>query len=84
MKILLLYFGRPGENLNIKREFADIPDSTATLADLLAWLHLRGDNWKHELSDSRIRCSINKEFAAWSAKINERDEVAIFSPISGG
>ncbi len=84
MKILLLYFGRPGENLKIKREFADVPDSATTLADLLAWLRLRGDNWEHELIDGRIRCAINKEFAVWSAKINERDEVAIFSPISGG
>ena len=84
MKIILLYFGRPGENLKMKREFADIPDNTATLADLLAWLRLRGDNWKHEISEGRIRCAINMEFAAWSAKINERDEVAIFSPISGG
>ena len=84
MKILLLYFGRPGENLNIKRELADIPDTTSTLAELLAWLRLRGENWKHELSESRIRCAINKEFSSRTARIREQDEVAIFSPISGG
>lgn len=84
MKIKLLYFGRPGENLKVKHELADIPDNTPTLADLLAWLRLRGENWKHELIETRIRCAINHEFADWTASIKEQDEVAIFSPISGG
>ena len=84
MKILLLYFGRPGENLKIKRELAEIPDSTSTLADLLAWLRLRGENWRLELDEDRIRCAVNQEFVSWTAKIRAQDEVAIFSPISGG
>ena len=84
MKIKLLYFGRPGENLMVRRELADIPDTTTTLGDLLAWLRLRGDIWKHELNETRIRCAINQEFSGWAASIKEQDEVAIFSPISGG
>lgn len=84
MKIKLLYFGRPGENLKIRHELADIPDGISTLAELLAWLRLRGESWAHELGESRVRCAINQEFAAWAAPINELDEVAIFSPISGG
>lgn len=84
MKITLLYFGRPAENLKIKRELADIPDDTASLSDLLAWLRLRGENWARELSETRIRCAINQEFAPGTANIREQDEVAIFSPISGG
>ena len=84
MKISLLYFGRPSENLRIKRELAEIPDSTSTLADLLAWLRLRGENWRNELNEDSIRCALNKEFVACTAQIREQDEVAIFSPISGG
>ena len=84
MKVKLLYFGRPGENLKIKHELAEIPDGTSTLADLLAWLRLRGENWARELGETRIRCAINQEFVTRTANIREQDEVAIFSPISGG
>jgi len=51
---------------------------------LLAWLRLRGDSWAQELTESRVRCAINQEFAEWTAQIRERDEIALFSPISGG
>ena len=84
MKIKLLYFGRPAENLKVKHELAEVPETTSTLADLLAWLRLRGENWQHELNAVRIRCAINQEFSPLTASLKEQDEVAIFSPISGG
>ena len=84
MKITVLYFGRPAENLKIRQELADVPNVTSTLADLLAWLRLRGENWQQELGEGRIRCAINQEFSPVTANLKEQDEVAIFSPISGG
>ena len=84
MKIELLYFGRPGERLNVSRETVDAPDDLTTLAELLAWLRSRGEKWEHELADNRVRCAINQEFSGLSASIKEHDEIAIFSPISGG
>jgi len=84
MQITLLYFGRPSENLKLSQETVQLPAGVATLAELLAWLRLRGDNWAAELTESRVRCAINQEFSAWTAPIKDRDEVALFSPISGG
>jgi len=84
MKISLLYFGRPREHLNTSSEIADVPDNVATLAELLDWLRKRGDNWAQELADNRVRCALNQEMTDLSACISEKDEVAIFSPISGG
>lgn len=84
MKIELVYFGRPGERLNISRETAGVPEGLSTLAALLAWLRLRGEKWEHELADNRVRCAINQEFSGLAASISEHDEIAIFSPISGG
>lgn len=84
MKVKLLYFGRPAENLKVRQELADIPNDTATLSDLLTGLRLRGEIWQHELSEGRIRCAINQEFSPLTAHLQEQDEVAIFSPISGG
>lgn len=84
MKIQLLYFGRPRENLKLDSETAEVPDNVTTLAELLAWLRARGTNWEQELANNRVRCAINQEMADLSAKIHAGDEVALFSPISGG
>jgi sulfur-carrier protein len=84
MQIDILYFGRPGENLKLSHETVNLPAGISTLGELLAWLRLRGDAWAQELTESRVRCAINQEFAAWTAQIRERDEIAFFSPISGG
>jgi len=84
MKIELLYFGRPSENLKLARETVNLPAEISTLGELLAWLRLRGDVWAQELTESRVRCAINQEFAGLTAQIKEHDEIALFSPISGG
>ncbi len=84
MKIKLLYFGRPRENLKLSNETADLPPGIATVADMLAWLRQRGPEWAAELAESRVRCAVNQELGALSAALHDGDEVAIFSPISGG
>ncbi len=84
MKIKILYFGRPGESLKLSDETVDAPASVSTLGDLLAWLRTRGDTWAQELTESRVRCAINQEFADVNASLQANDEVALFSPISGG
>ena len=84
MKINILYFGRPGENLKLSDESVEIAENIKTLGELLSWLRARGENWALELSESRVRCAINQEFAEMGATIRANDEVAIFSPISGG
>jgi sulfur-carrier protein len=84
MKITLLYFGRPREHLALSNETADVPDDITTLGGLLAWLRLRGEVWNRELADNRVRCAINQEFSGLDGNIHDQDEIAIFSPISGG
>ncbi len=84
MKIQLRYFGRPRETLNISGETADVPDNISTLAELLVWLRARGENWAQELADNRVRCAINQEMSPLPAPIHDNDEIAFFSPISGG
>ena len=84
MQIKILYFGRPSESLKLSDETVDVPASISTLAELLAWLRLRGDSWAQELTEARVRCAINQEFSALTAQIKDKDEIALFSPISGG
>jgi sulfur-carrier protein len=84
MKIKLLYFGRPREALASSGETLELSMDSATVAELLARLRARGDNWATELADNRVRCAVNQELGSLSASIRDGDEVAIFSPISGG
>ena len=84
MKITLLYFGRPRENLATSGETTELPVGINTVAELLAWLRTRGGNWTTELADGRIRCAVNQELGGLAAAVRDGDEIAIFSPISGG
>jgi len=84
MNVKLLYFGRPREMLATSGETADLPAEIANVAGLLAWLRTRNGNWATELTDTRVRCAVNQELSELSAPIHEGDEIAIFSPISGG
>lgn len=84
MKIELKYFGRPGELLRLAQETAEVPSQLRTVSELLSWLRLRGGVWATELAGERVCCAVNLEFADASYPIHEHDEIAIFSPISGG
>jgi len=84
MNIKLLYFGRPRERLNISSETPEVPDNIATLGELLDWLRQRGGLWTQELAENRVRCALNQEMSKPDAPVRDGDEVAIFSPISGG
>ncbi len=84
MMIQLLYFGRPREKAGLASETANLPGGIVTIAGLLAWLRQSGPVWETEFTESRVRCAVNQELGALSSPLRDGDEVAIFSPISGG
>ncbi|MGV8933886.1 MAG: MoaD/ThiS family protein [Gallionellaceae bacterium] len=84
MQIKILYFGRPAEALKLAEETVEVPANVATMGDLLAWLRTRDDVWARELLEARLKGAINQQFSGWDARIKAGDEVALFSPISGG
>ena len=84
MNIELLYFGRPRERLQRSRETLVVPDNLTTLDALLSWLRERGGEWEAALAHDRVRCAINQRHCEIRDTIRDHDEIAIFSPISGG
>lgn len=83
MKIEIVYFGKPRENLKISQETVDVPEESLTLAGLLAWLSLRGETWAQEMNEDCVRCAVNQEFAGLARPLNENDEIAITAHYHG-
>lgn len=85
MNIRLLYFARLREVFGLEREDMTLDQAEPSLADLLTALRARGGVWSEELAEDRAyRMAINQDIAPASARLHDRDEVAIFPPVTGG
>lgn len=85
MNIRLLYFARLREALGLDRETLVLDAAAPTLADLLDTLRARGGVWREELAaDRNFRMAVNQDIATPDALLRDRDEVAIFPPVTGG
>lgn len=83
MKINVLYFARLRETFGISTESIEL--ASATVTDLLQTLRQRGKPWSDELSGERaFRVAVNQDLAGPDTVLNDRDEVAIFPPVTGG
>jgi len=81
--ISVVYFARLKEVLGLAEE--QLPQSPATVADLIDLLAARGDVWSEELAGGKVfRVAINQEMARLSDAIPDGAEVAIFPPVTGG
>ncbi len=85
MKIKLFYFAKVREVLGIDREEIDVESDIKTLAELVAFLKLRGSQWQSIFDmSSSYRMAVNQELVEANHTINANDEVAFFPPITGG
>ncbi len=83
MKINVLYFARLRETFGAGAETVEL--ASGTVADLLATLRARGKLWSDELSGERaFRVAVNQDIADPETTLSDRDEVAIFPPVTGG
>ena len=79
----LVYFGRVRERIGLDEEVVDPP--ARIVAELLAWLRKREGGYADALDDlARTHVAVNLAMATHDAPIAPGDEVAIFSPVTGG
>lgn len=85
MRIELLYFAQLRERFGMSGESLDVPDTVATVADLVSHLAARGGIWQEELSRAAaLRIALNQEMVGVEAPLIDAAEVAIFRPVTGG
>lgn len=85
MNIKLRFFASVREKLALSEEQVIVPDHILSVADLRAWLILRGENWSEALAEERaLRIAVNQEVASIDTLLRDGDEVAFFPPVTGG
>jgi molybdopterin converting factor subunit 1 len=79
MKVRVLFFGATAELVGSRNVEATISD-TSLAADIVEHLQSEYPN----LSDRKLIVAVNEEYVAHNTPLNNGDEIAIFTPVSGG
>ena len=79
MKVEVRFFARCREIVGEKQKEVEIEDGMM-LQDIIALLMKEYP----DLKDEKLIVSLNHEYAEPGAKLKDRDEVAVFPPVSGG
>ncbi|PLP58713.1 molybdopterin converting factor subunit 1 [Mesorhizobium loti] len=81
----LIYFAWVRERIGKSEEDVELPAEVTTVAELLAWLKSRGEEYENALQHARsIRVAINQEHVDHGEKIGGAREIALFPPMTGG
>jgi len=81
----LLYFAWVKEKTGVAAEDVAVPETVATVAELIAWLKTRGPEYAHAFDRAEvIRAAIDQSHVRHDAKIGGAREIAFFPPVTGG
>lgn len=82
--IQVRYFASLREQLGCDAEAIE-PSAATTVAELRAFLCVRGEPWAQALAPGqRILAAVNQAMARPDSPIADGDEVAFFPPVTGG
>jgi molybdopterin synthase sulfur carrier subunit len=81
----LVYFAWVRERVGKAEEEIAPPASVKTVADLMAWLGKRGDEYAHAFEQAKsIRAAIDRNHVRPETPIAGAREIAFFPPMTGG
>lgn len=81
----LRYFAWVRVKIGCSEEEIVAGPSTRTVADLLGWLAARGAGYAEALAKPEvIRVAVNFNYVDRNYVLSDRDEVALFPPVTGG
>jgi molybdopterin synthase sulfur carrier subunit len=82
--ILINYFARYREQLNLGGEKLPLTDNLKTIEDVRQLLMARGELWSDVLGADNLMCALNQELCHPDRVIEDYDEIAFFPPVTGG
>jgi len=85
MTIKLRYFAWVRERVGRPEEDIEVPAGVVTVAELMAWLASRGEEYAHAFENPQvIRAAINRSHVKPQSPIAGASEIAFFPPMTGG
>lgn len=79
------YFAWVREQIGLEEEELALPDSVATVADLIDFLRSRDDQYAAAFeNDDTIRCALDKVHVEPCQPLKNAQEAAFFPPMTGG
>lgn len=83
--VKILYFSWIRERVGMGEEAMELPDSVATVADLLDHLKGRNEQFAAALEFPEIiRVALDQQHVEHDTKLNSPREIALFPPMTGG
>ena len=81
----LLYFAWLRARIGVAEEEVALPPEVRDVAGLLDWLRARGGGHAEALQNLAIvRVAVNQDYVGLDHPVRDRDEIAIFPPVTGG
>ena len=81
----IVYFAWVRERIGKAEEEVELPAGVATVADLMAWLSGRGEEYAHAFENPKvIRAALDRSHARAATAIAGAREIAFFPPMTGG
>ena len=85
MGVKLVYFAWVRERVGKTDEELDLPSEIATVADLVAWLRGRGEEYEYAFENGDIvRAAIDHVHVRPGTSVLGAREIAFFPPMTGG
>ena len=80
----ILYFAKLKQLLGKNEDFIKV-DKEVTVREIIEELKKFNEQNKKAFSDVKnLQCAINCEYVSLDAKVNDKDELALFPPVTGG
>ena len=80
-----LYFAWVRERIGKAEEELSPPSEVTTVADMIAWMTTRGEEYAHAFENGRsIRAALDHAHVKHDAPISGAREIAFFPPMTGG
>ena len=83
--MIIKYFSWIREHVGKSDEEINLPESVVTIDDLINYLISVNEVYKIAfLKRDLIKIAVNKSYSSAGTKINDKDEIAFFPPVTGG